>query len=158
MAKQELNLSVDFTNKDYNVNEGFEIMQGGGYYNITCTLTNNGDPMTGSATTVKLYVVTSDSLDYIKSVSFVNTYGLLTTNVISFSDEDLYKLFRTKGNCQLVFVANNFSSIPFNYYVIGNPAFAFVTPPSNNGSSNGDSNISAPLPNIPGNDDATSTI
>lgn len=158
MAKEALNLVVDFTNKKYNENENFEIMQGGGYYNITCSLTSDGQPITGASTLVKLYVVTSDNLDYIKTVRFVNDYGLLTSNVITFSEQDLHKLFKTKGACQLVFVTDNFSSLPFNYYVIENPAFAFVTPPSNNGSSSGGSNTNTTLPNIPDNDDATSTI
>ena len=124
MAKESLSISIDFTNREYNQNENFEIMQGGGYYNITCSITNGGVPISGS-NTIKLYVVTSDSLDYFKTTNLVNEYDI-TGNAISLTEADKKKLFNTKGHCQLILSINGEFSLPFNYYVINNPVYELV--------------------------------
>lgn len=124
MAVENLELNIDFTDRAYNVNENFQTMQGGGLYNITLTLSNGGVALSG-LNTVSLFVVTSDSLNYFKTVNKVRDV-VINGNVIVLSDADKKMLFKTKGECQIIVSIDGLSSLPFNYYVIPNPAYELM--------------------------------
>ena len=120
---EELNLQIDFTNREYNVGENFNIVQGGSPYRINILLTNNGMPIVSNeSTTYELFVITSDSLDYKKTLEKLSE-GETQNGIIELSSEQLSKLSSTKGSCQLIAKVYNSYSIPFNYYVIYNPAY-----------------------------------
>ena len=124
MAVENLELNIDFTDRAYNVNENIQIMQGGGLYNLTLKLTNGGVALSGE-NTVSLFVVTSDSLNYFKTVNKVRDV-VINGNVIVLSDADKKMLFKTKGECQIIATIGGLSSLPFNYYVIPNPAYELI--------------------------------
>jgi hypothetical protein len=123
---QENSITTQINGADNNYVCGFQ--QGAGEdIELVFSILNNGTLVLASDYVIELYKVSSNLLDYRKSVEYVTTLNITNSNQFTLNKDiqNFKTLFSTTGTNEIICYVNGSPTTGWNYFVHANPTYYF---------------------------------